>query len=103
MGYWLEDERGFVGDLASIGGMAELREYASGQKLAKLTDLIESGAADLEPGLLTEVETSIETAIGPVKATLDNLYALLQKAEGSAIIMDGTGGDEPSSWPKSSD
>lgn len=78
MSYWLEDENGWLGDLATNKGIVELREGAVGP----LAGFLDRGYADTE-----QVAELIGDDAVPVY-----VKEMLDGAESPVTITDGCGG-----------
>lgn len=87
MGYYLYDANGYVGDVASGGGLADLRNHVAGRKDA-VGQFFSEGHADPKK-LLAGLEAVEKPEDHGVAKTLKNLIRLVKKCDEIAILTDG--------------
>lgn len=88
MSYALYDEDGFVGDVATVGGLRELRTVAFEQGNDAVVGLFEMGAAFLTDELIDGLKL-LKPRKATVKKTLENLIRLVDKSDLLVIISGG--------------
>jgi hypothetical protein len=101
MSYVVCDISGYVGDLASNGGLDDLWKYLSGRGV---DDLIDDGTVDLSEDFLTRLKAIPDPPDEDVRSTLENLRRLVEECEHILIVSDSlvlTSGEEEDSPPKS--
>lgn len=91
MGYWIEDDSGFMGDFASVSGLGEFRRWAETLGGAVLS-FVESGETD-DPATLADTLDGNE-AEGDVEELRKILLEMARGADGSLVLTDGTSGDD---------
>jgi hypothetical protein len=86
MTYYLFDSRGFIGDIASIHGLFELREYFSESNII-LQDFFENGYTE-NMILFFEVLSGTESDDEKINETILKLKDLIPQCRDIAIISD---------------
>jgi hypothetical protein len=93
MSFAIYDVNGFVGDLATNTGMAELARFIEAQEeMPDAKEFIKKGAAlitDFLVGDFQDMEPKKET----VQQTITNFLELVEKADTVVIISDGLNDD----------
>lgn len=91
MSYSIYDSRGYVGDLATVEGLKELRTFlaSQGQEASQLKILLNNGHVRTSVKLLEEFGNLPEPGSADVKKTLFNLEDLVAQCEDIVIITDG--------------
>jgi ribonuclease J len=90
MTYCLYDARGYVGDLASIGGLDDMVNYVNGVTSdPQVKRFFEEGQVTVTKELITGFK-AIHSPDKDIADTIDNLVILLGKCDSVAIISDGT-------------
>lgn len=87
MTFYLFDSEGFVGDLASINGLMELRNLLDDRNPV-ITKFFDKGYAENIVKLQESISDIISTD-EDINSTLDNFKELLKKCKDIAIIIDG--------------
>lgn len=87
MTYYLFDSKGFAGDIASIHGLFELREFLSGRD-AIFRDFFEKGYTE-EIDRVAKALFGILSDDEAISETLHSLGEILPKCKDLAIISDG--------------
>ena len=87
MTYYLFDSKGFVGDLASIHGLFELREFLSSRDTL-FSDFFDKGYTE-EIARFGEALSGIASDDEAISETLHSLGEILPKCKDLAIISDG--------------
>lgn len=89
MTYSLYDAEDYIGDVATITGLDELRKFVEKNKMEKtLTFLDEGNTEDMDE--VIEELSKIKSDDENVASTITNLIDLLGKCDEIAIINDGT-------------
>lgn len=88
MSYYLFDVNGYVGDLASIRGLRELREVLS-EKGKEIDVFLDEGCSEKLLVLREELLSIDKPDNKDVASTLKNLLFLIKKCTDIAIISDG--------------
>ena len=95
MSYVARDVRGYLGDLASIGGWATFARWARGRrKRPALAALLREGWA---PAAALVADLEAGPATGDAESTRRNLLALARRAEEILILSDGVGDEDEGS------
>jgi len=86
------DDRGFVGDLATTSGLADLYEVLAGMRSAPARDILLHGYT-LRPALLREHLSTVRRKMtSPTRKTVATFAALLGRCGDVAIVSNGEGG-----------
>jgi hypothetical protein len=87
--YCLYDSNGYVGDLASIGGLKDLRDFVLHKTNDKnIRSFFDKGHITPTPALITRIK-GLHSDNESINTTLTNLVDLLSKCDTVAIISDG--------------
>jgi len=92
MTYCLFDSKGFAGDLASIHGLMELREFLSSRNIV-FSDFFEKGYTE-EISRFTKALSGITSEDETINESIHNLIQILPKCKDIAIISDGVETEE---------
>ena len=87
MGYWLEDEDGWLGDFASNMGVKEMRDSSSVPAILK--DFLDTGMADTEE--TKQIANDLEGVV-----ELKYVKDMFSKARPPITLTDGSGSEEES-------
>lgn len=94
MSYYVADVNGWVGDLSSTNGLAELTAHIEQGGDSRAKALLQRGMATVTPELLASLRSVPAAKSRDVQATLDELIRLVDKCEEVVIISDGTSDED---------
>lgn len=94
MTYYIYDEDGYVGDLASGGGLEQLQDFIDLTGGHYLRQLFIQGSASKSPEIEREISALPEPADPDVSSSLVTLKKLVAKCNSVIIITDGVGIEE---------
>ena len=92
MGYYLYDSRGYVGDVASVHGLHEMRQFLQGKD--EVVDAFFDHGFSPDLGKLFVMLSVIESDDTVIDDTIVNLRNLLVKCKDLAIISDAAETEE---------
>lgn len=87
MSYYLYDDDGYVGDVASIGGWGALVHAAEGSNQS-LDAFFETGVTS-DTGAVRNALLHLNLPAGDVASTRDNLAHLMLLARGDVVLSEG--------------
>ena len=96
MSYFVADVNGFVGDLASGGGLHRLYEWMERQSAPLIQQLLEQGFTSRPADAASALEEAAGDTEGEPEGSARRLARLLRRCEEIGIITDGVGGDADS-------
>lgn len=91
MGYWIEDDSGYLGDFASISGLKEFRVWAEGVGGA-VGSFVDQGMTENPSGLADALDQ--QKAEGDVEDLRKELLEMARGADGALVLTDGSDGDD---------
>lgn len=86
MGYYAADKNGYLEDVASIGGMRDLRQWGRTQAPV-IRQLLANGVSDSPKDLAAALRSA--SSEGAVKSTVLHLADVADRAEELLILSDG--------------
>jgi len=91
VGYWIEDDSGYLGDFASISGLKEFRVWAEGVGGA-VGSFVDQGMTENPSGLADALDQ--QKAEGDVEDLRKELLEMARGADGALVLTDGSDGDD---------
>lgn len=90
MSYYIYDTNGYVGDLASGGGLSDLKKYIQSIETTDIVNkLIDNGYVPKTDELLSDLNKITKPKDSDILDTLNNLISLSRRCDEIVIITDG--------------